>query len=197
MKPVNKKEHSKFGRIFTLAMVLAALSHASIGQLAPVLSKRPTVTDTTVSGTAQGKSDVYRSVWLFVCASKASPTAPLDCSAEDGAATRKIPLVNLAGSPFVVTAPDGLFTVSLKSAFSPGTYVWIVQVTIQQSTGVRTVQASTPVRVPAPLLRKATIALSGYDSASRDVGATATLDFDHGLTTEGLGEIRFLVSAAY
>ena len=56
---------------------------------------------------------------------------------------------------------------------------------------------SSPVRIAAPLLRKATLSVSGYDSASRDVGATVTFDLDHGLVSEGWGETRLLMSGSY
>jgi hypothetical protein len=187
-----------FRRIFTLALILGILPRTLVGQSVPSLSKTPTISDKTLSGTGQGKTADYDSVVLYVCSSKTQPVAPLDCSGEDGAGSRKVKLVNLGGSPFPITGSDGAFSITLANSFPPGTYVWLDQVTISSSRNkVAKSTTSNPVRVPVPLLRKATLSVSGYDSASRDIGATATFDLDHGLRNEGWGETRFLMSGSY
>jgi uncharacterized protein DUF481 len=183
-------------RILGGILLLAMSPASSRGQAAPLLSKVPTVTDTQISGTAQGVTPEYDAILLHVCTS-ATATPPLDCSTEDTTHGRKRALVNLAGAPFVVNSPDGKFTVTIASPLAPGTYIWIIQITRSHTDHSEIVKNSNPVRVPVPLLRRASMALSGYDSASRDVGAKVTLDFDHGLQNEGLGETRFVTSGTY
>ena len=95
-----------FCRIFTLALILGILPKTLVGQSVPSLSKTPTISDKTLSGTGQGKTADYDSVVLYVCSSRTQPVAPLDCSGEDGAGSRKVKLVNLGGTPFPITGSD-------------------------------------------------------------------------------------------
>ena len=185
-------------RIFILALILGSLPKTLVGQSVPSLFKAPTISDKTLSGAGQGKTADYVSVVLYVCWSRTEPVQPLDCSAEDGAKSRKAKLVNLGGSPFPISGSDGKFSITLANSFPPGTYVWLDQVTVSSSADkVRKSTTSNPMRIAVPLLRKATLSVSGYDSASRDIGATATFDLDHGHINEGLGETRFLMSGSY
>jgi hypothetical protein len=177
-------------------LLLTMLPASSSGQAAPLLSKVPTVTDTQISGTAQGLTPTYESILLYVCTS-ATATPPLDCSAEDMTHGRKRTLINLGGAPFAVNTADGKFTITIASPLAPGIYVWIAQISRSQTDHREITQTSIPVRVPVPLLRKASVSVTGYDSASRDVGAKVTLDFDHGLQNKGLGETQFVVSGTY
>ena len=105
--------------------------------------------------------------------------------------------MNLGRSPYAITGSDGAFSITLTDSFPPGTYVWLDQITISSAGAVKKSTTSNSVRVPVPLLRKATLSASGYDSASRDIGATATFDLDHGVVNEGWGETRFLMSGSY
>jgi hypothetical protein len=177
-------------------LLLTMWPATSSGQAAPLLSRVPTVTDTQISGTAQGLAPQYDAVLLYVCTS-ATATPPLDCSAEDSTHGRKRVLVNLGSAPFAVNTPDGKFTITIASSLAPGTYIWIAQKTRSHKDHSEVSKTSTPVRVPVPLLRKVSISVSGYDSESRDVGAKGTLDFDHGLQNEGLGETEFVTSGTY
>jgi len=177
-------------------LLLAILPASSFAQATPLLSKVPTVTDTQISGTAQGLSPQYDAILLYVCTS-ATATPPLDCSAEDTTHGRKRTLVNLGVAPFAVNTPDGKFTITIASSLVPGAYVWITQKMRSHTDQSETSRTSTPVRVPVPLLRKASISVSGFDSASKDVGAKLTLDFDHGLQNEGWGETQFITSGTY
>jgi hypothetical protein len=183
-------------RIFGSLLVFAILPARSFGQVIPLLSGVPTVTDTQISGTAQGLTPQYDAISLYLCTS-ASATQPLDCSAEDTIHGRKRTLVNLGSAPFAVNTPDGKFTITIASPLAPGTYVWIAQQTRSHTDQREISKTSTPVRVPVPLLRKASISVSGFDSASKDVGAKVSLYFDHGLQNEGLGETQFLISGTY
>jgi hypothetical protein len=181
----------------TLAFVLFVTTfplnvHA---QTTPHLSKVPTVTDTQLSGSAQGVSTAFDTISLYVCTS-ASPI-PVDCSAESTPQGQKITLVNLGGSGFAVNTPDGKFTITLAAPLPPGTFVWIVQKTTARADHTEVSTISTPVRVPVPLLRKASVSITGYDSASRDIGGKVTLDFDHGLPNEGWGQTTLLTSGTY
>jgi len=181
------------GGILMMTMVPAS----AIGQAAPLLSKVPTVTDTQVSGIAQGLTPQYDAISLYVCTSP-TITAPLDCSAEDKAPHgRKTVLVNLGEAPFAVNTADGKFTITIASSLAPGTYIWITQITRSHLGQTEIAKTSTPVRVPTPLLRKASLSVSGFDSASRDIGVKATLDLDHGLQNEGLGETELVTNGTY
>lgn len=185
-------------RMLGWTLLLATLPASSSGQAAPVLSKVPTAADTQISGTAQGFTPPYAAILLYVCA---SPTVkpPLNCSTEDLAHGRKRTLVNLGGTPFSVTTADGTFTIAIPKSLAAGTYIWITQIarTHHDKEEIEIATTSNPVRVPVPLLSKASISLSGYDSASRDVGAKVTLDLRHGLQNEGLGQTLLLTSVSY
>lgn len=183
-------------RILGGLLLLAILPARSFGQAIPLLSRVPTVTDTQISGTAQSLKPPYDAILLYVCTS-ASATPPLDCSAEDTTHGRKRTLVNLGSAPFAVNTPDGKFTITLASSLAPGTYVWITQQTRSHTDQSEIPKTSKPVRVPVPLLRKASISVSGFDSASKDVGAKVTLDFDHGLQNEGWGESQLVANGTY
>jgi len=178
-------------------LLLGLLPRVLVGQAVPVLSKTPSIGDKVLTGKGQGMTSAYDAVMLYVCSSRTQPIPPLDCASKDDVGGRKAKLVNLGGNPFSITDSDGAFSITLVNPFPPGTYVWLDQVTILSANRGKTSTTSTPVRVPVPLLRKATLSVSGYDSASRDVGATATVDLDHGLANEGWGETRFLASGSY
>ena len=151
-----------FCRIFILVLILNNLPKTLVGQSIPSFSKVPNISDKTFSGTGQGKTADYDSVVLYICSSRTEPVPPLDCSAEDGAKTRKVKLVNLGGSPFPISGKDGKFSITLGVSFPPGTYVWLDQVTVSSNADkVRKSTTSNPVRIPVPLLRKATLSVSG------------------------------------
>jgi hypothetical protein len=187
-----------WSRRILVAFLLSGVTEALFGQTAPSLAKTPDITDKTVSGIGQAKTAEFDSIVLFVCSSRTEPVQPLDCAAETDSKSRRVKLVNLGTGPFPINDPDGKFSITLAASFPPGVYVWLDQVTVpSQGEKARTSMTSNPVRVPVPLLRKASLSVSGYDSASRDVGATATLDLDRGHIAEGLGETRFLMSGTY
>jgi len=185
-----------FARTLGCILLLAALPAICGGQTTPQLSKIPGATDTKLSGTAQGPTAQYDSVSLYVCAA-ATLDPPLDCSADDAKTGRRQKLVNLDVAPFVVNSPDGIFTISLSSSLPPRSYLWIVQVTRSHTDHSVLVKTSTPVRIPVPFIYGVTISLSGYDSASRDVGGTAILDFGHGMPNDRLGQTQFVIDGTY
>jgi hypothetical protein len=186
-----------FYRTLVLTLLLRLLPNVLAGQSVPALSKSPSATDKTLIGTAQGLTAGYDAVLVYVCFSRIQPVQPLNCSGDNGSNNRRVKLINLGSSPFPITTSNGAFSIMLASAFPPGVYVWVDQITISGAGKATKSTTSTPIRVPVPLLRKASLSVSGYDSASRDIGAMATLDFDHGLTNEGWGETRFLMSGSY
>jgi len=161
-------------------------------QTAPVIDARPSSLDKTISGHAQPMTSEYTSVSLYLCVSFSAPVAP-DCSADS---SRKQKLPNIGVNPFLSTDPNGVFTLSLAAALPPGAFVWVTQVTVTTS-GTRATLSSTSVRVYAPLLRSATLSVSGTDSASRDAGGKAALDLQSGQVTQKPGEMTFTSNIAY
>jgi len=187
-------------------VLLAGMAAAAWGQQVPVLLKAPSVTDTTISGTAQGMTSDYSAVLIYVCTSNTQPTSDAECSGADVNANgpvRKQALMNLIGAPFVVTAQDGKFAVTMVNPLARGAYVWVTQITLESSTKRPVIKTSDVVRVPVPptprvpVIQKAILSVSGTDSASRDIGATATLDLQHGAVDEGIGRTRLLMNGSY
>lgn len=182
-------------------VLLAGIAAGAWGQQAPVLLRAPASTDTAISGTAQGMTSDYSTVLIYVCTSSTQPSAAAECSDTDvnsKAPVRKQALVNLGGSPFVVTTRDGKFAVTMTGALAPATYVWVTQITLGSSSKQRTIMTSEIMRVPLPpVIYKASLSISGTDSASRDIGTTATLDLQHGLVDAGIGRTRFLLNGSY
>ena len=183
-------------RVLGFLLLVSILPLSCIGQATPVLSKVPSVADTQITGVAQGLTAQYDKILLYVCTS-ATAAPPLDCSAENPGHSQKANLVNIGAAPFNVNTPDGKFTITMASSLEPGTYIWLVQKTRSHLDNREITKTSSAVRVAVPLLRKFSISMSGFDSASRDVGAKVTMDFDHGHQNEGWGETQFLTSGTY
>jgi len=181
----------------TLAIVLFVTTFPPIvhAQTTPHLAKVPTATDTQLTGSAQGVSAAFDTISLYVCTS-ASPT-PVDCSGGSTPQAQKLTPVNLGGSGFAVNTPDGKFTITLAAPLPPGTFVWVVQKTTSRTDHTEISKISAPVRVSVPLLRKASLSITGYDSASKDIGGKVTLDFDRGLPSEGWGQTTLVTSGTY
>jgi hypothetical protein len=193
----------RIGSVVLLIVLAVAPANA---QMQPVLLKTPSLTDTSLSGMAQGMSSEYSAVLIYVCTSSMQPVSSAECSSTDVAGTgpvRKQALVNLGGAPFVVTAKDGKFVLTMTAALTPGTYLWFAQVTLGSRNKQPTIMTSVVVQVPAPptprvpVIQKANLSISGTDSASRDIGATATLDLQHGAVDQGIGRTRLLMNGSY
>lgn len=199
-------EEGKTVMRMSCGVLLAALAAAAWAQQAPVLLKAPSVTDTAIGGTAQGMTSDYSAVLIYVCTSSTQAVAGTDCSGANvngSGPVKKQALVNLGGAPFVVTAQDGKFAVTIAGPLAPGTYVWVAQVTLAASTRQPTIKTSQVMRVPllptprVPVIRKVSLNISGTDSASRDLGGRATLDLQHGQETKGIGLTELLLNGSY
>ena len=187
-------------------LLLIGMAVAAGGQTAPVLLKAPSVTDTAISGTAQGMTSDYSAVLIYVCTSSTQPAPGAECSGADvngNGPVRKQALVSLGGAPFVVTAPDGKFAVTMTGPLAQGTYVWFAQLTLESSTKRTVIKTSEVVQVPVPppprgpVIVAASLSLSGADSVSKDIGVKAGLDIVHGLAGEGIGQTRLFLTANY
>jgi hypothetical protein len=180
-------------------VLLMGMAVAGVGQTAPILQKLSGA-DTKINGTAQGMTSDYSAVLIYVCTSDKQPEPGAECSGvnvQDTGAVMKLALVNLIGAPFVVTAPDGKFTVTMVNPLAAGAYVWVTQVTLESSTKRPVIKTSDVVRVRVSLIEAASLSLSGTDSASKDIGGKAGLDIVHGLAREGLGQTRLFLTANY
>lgn len=182
-------------RVLLLTVLSTQIVMCCEGQTSPRL-KSPGTTDTQLTGTAQGITDTYVAVDLTVCAAP-SLQAPLDCT-QKSADPRRQSLPNLGATPFSMNGGSN-FTIALTKALPPGMYVWIVEI-VHVKNGAKTeptVLIGKPVLVRLPILDKASLSLSGTDSASRDAGAKATLDLIRGVQGDRWGQTLFLGGATY
>jgi hypothetical protein len=109
----------------------------------------------------------------------------------------RLSLTNLAQGRFYINDPNGKFAITLKAPLPPGAFVWVVQQTLDSAKASST-QISAVVRVSSEFgVRKASISVSGTDSASRDAGGTAALDLGFGAIDKPSGSVVFLSNATY
>jgi hypothetical protein len=185
-------------RLLTLGLLSAALPLPLGGQEPPKLAKIPTATDTTLSRTAQAASGTFERVALYVCTSTSRPSSPPpDCSTGSTPEMKRLSLPNLGDAPLIVTSSGGKFSIVMSSALLKGSYVWISEVTTNRTDHTKKTTTSPAVRVPVPLLTKASLSVSGTESASRDVGGKVQLDLDHGHQNAGWGETEFTSNVSY
>ena len=84
-------------RISALGFLWLAMTCALHAQVLPKLSKAPGITDTTLSGTAEGRGGKFEQVALYVCTSlKLPPSPPPDCSTENSEDIKQLSLPNRA-----------------------------------------------------------------------------------------------------
>jgi hypothetical protein len=184
-------------------MICAAVLGMAVAmgaQTVPVLQTPLSRGDTKISGTAQGKTSDYSTIQIYLCTSTDAPAQGTGCSelnAENTTKVKILPLVNLMAEPFAVTAPDGKFTVTLVNPLVVGTYIWVTQVTIRNSTTEKVVKTSQAIQVRTLLIESASLSVSGTDSASRDIGEKATLNVVRGQVDNAIGQTRLFLTANY